>query len=86
MELNRYIFNTLEDIQTRKNELQTEIHQTNEQIGILWNDLFAQKKDNTKGEMITGIISKSITAFDAFILMRKLFAQYGHIFRRKRKR
>lgn len=85
MALNRYSFNTLEDIQARKDELQEEIHKSNEQIGSLWNGLFTQKKANTKGELITSIISKSITAFDAFMLVRKLMMQYGHLFKKKKK-
>lgn len=85
MVFNRHIFNTLEDIQAHKEELQTEIHQNNEHIGLLWNGLFVHKKDTTKGEIITSIISKSITALDAFMLMRKLFIQYGHIFKKKKK-
>lgn len=85
MAFNRYSFNTLEDIQARKDELQAEIHKSNEQIGDLWNGLFTQKKANTRGELITSIISKSITAFDAFMLVRKLMLQYGHLFKKKKK-
>lgn len=85
MTINKYTFNTLEDIQVRKDELHSEIQKTNERIGNLWNGLFTQKKANTKGELITSIISKSITAFDAFMLARKLMLQYGHLFKKKSK-
>lgn len=85
MTANRKSFNTLEDIQARKDELLTEIHKSNEQIGDLWNGLFVQKKASTRGELLTSIISKSITAFDAFMLVRKLVMQYGHLFRKTKK-
>lgn len=82
---NRQTFNTLEDIQARKDELQAKIQKSNETIGKLWKELFVAKKANTKGELITSIISKSITAFDAFLLVRKLVKQYGYIFGKKKK-
>lgn len=80
-----YIFNTLEDLQAHKDELQAKITQSNEAIGKLWGELFVMKKASTRGEMITSIVSKSITAFDAFMLVRKLVKQYGHIFGNKKK-
>lgn len=82
---NRQTFNTLEDIQARKDELQAKIQKSNETISKLWKELFVAKKANTKGELITSIISKSITAFDAFLLVRKLVKQYGYIFGKKKK-
>lgn len=78
-------FRTIEDIQARKEELREDIHSSNDQISALWNYLFTPKKANTKGEMVTSIISNSITAFDTFMLMRKLFSQYGHLFKRTKK-
>lgn len=77
-------YNTLEDLQAKKDELNVKIRQSNETIAKLWSDLFVAKKANTKGEFITSIISKSITAFDAFMLVRKLMMQYGHFFGKKR--
>ena len=83
---NNRTYHTLEDIQARKDELQTSIQTKNEKISILWNDLFTPKKANTKGELISNIISNSITAFDTFMLIRKLMNNYGSIFKgRKRK-
>lgn len=82
---NIHTFNTLEDLQLRKNELQGEIHKANKTIGKLWGELFVVKKAGTKGELITSIVSKSITAFDAFMLVRKLVKQYGHLFAKKKK-
>lgn len=77
---------TLEDIQARKSSLLTRIQERNEEIATLWEDVFIPKKASTKGELITTIISNSITAFDAFMLVRKLLRQYGSLFYRSKKR
>jgi hypothetical protein len=34
--------------------------------------------------MVANIVSKSVTAIDAFLLVRKLMKTYGHIFRKRR--
>lgn len=73
-------YNTLEDIQCRKDELQTNIQQRTEQIGDLWHELTAPQKANTKGELITSLVSNSITAIDGFLLVRKLLKTYGSLF------
>lgn len=77
---------TLEEIQARKSSLLTRIHERNEEIETLWEDIFIPRKASTKGELITTIISNSITAFDAFMLVRKLLRQYGSLFYRSKKR
>ncbi len=78
-------FNTIEEIQLRKEELRDELHASSELIGNIWMEITNDNKPSTKGEMMTSIISKSITAFDAFMLARKLVTQYGRIFKRKRR-
>lgn len=80
------IYTRLCDIQARKEQLKNEIRKSKGQIGSLWTSLFAQNKPSTKGEMLTSIISYSMTAFDAFMLVNKLTRQYGHLFGRKRKK
>ncbi len=77
---------TLSDIQARKRELQAEINKKGEQISDLWTKFFTPPKANTKGEMVATIISNGITAFDTFMLVRKLMNRYGHLFGGKRKR
>lgn len=79
-------YHTLEEIQARKEELHSQLQAHSEQIAVIWEELFVPKKANTKGELVTTIISNSITAFDAFMLVRKLMKQYGSIFSRKKKR
>jgi hypothetical protein len=84
--IRKHAYHTLEDVQLRKEELQAEIEKQNEEIGALWSGLFAPRRANTKGELITNIISNSITAFDAFMLVRKLMTQYGSLFGKKKRR
>ena len=48
--------------------------------------IIAPKKSDTKGELIANLISNSITAIDAFLLVRKLMKSYGHLFGKKKRR
>ena len=79
-------YQTLEEIQIRKEKLQSDIQQENDQIGILWRTLFAPQKASSKGELVASLVSNSITAIDGFLLMRKLIKTYGFIFNRKKKK
>ncbi len=77
-------FHTLEDIQKRKEELAAGIQKESDQISTLWHTLFIPQKNATKGEIVANVVSKSVTAIDAFLLVRKLMKTYGHIFRKRR--
>lgn len=79
-------YNTLEDIRLRKDELKEEIHKKNEQIGDLWNNLVTPKPASNRGELAANIIGNCITAFDTFMLVRKLMNRYGHLFGRRKKK
>ncbi|MCR5365654.1 MAG: hypothetical protein K6E67_05860 [Prevotella sp.] len=79
-------YHTLEEIQIRKEELQSNIQQENDQIGILWRTLFAPQKASSKGELVANLVANSITAIDGFLLVRKLMKSYGRIFSRKKKK
>ena len=84
METHQY--NTLEDIELRKDELKTQLRGNSDKVGSLWHDLWVPKEANSKGEFIANLVSNSITAIDAFLLVRKLMKTYGWLFgRRKRK-
>jgi hypothetical protein len=76
---------TLEELQQRKNELSVELQKDNEQFNTLWNQLFVKRKDSSKGEFISSIIANSITAVDAFLVVRKLMKNYGGLFKKKKK-
>ena len=82
---NKYSFNSIEELEMRKNALREEIRGKSETIENIWHGLFTEKKESSRGELIAGIISKSVMAFDAFMLARKLMKQYDRLFRRKKK-
>ena len=54
-------------------------------MGDLWHDLTQPQEATSKGELIANLVANSITAIDAFLLVRKLMKTYGAFFRRKRK-
>lgn len=78
-------YKTLEDIQQRKQLLRADIQKNGEQLGSLWHKLTAPQKSDTKGELVTNLISNSITAIDAFLLVRKLMKGYGYLFGKKKR-
>ena len=80
------IYNTTEDLALRKRQLTEEIKAKEEEVAALWHSLTAPEKATTKGEQFANLISNSITAFDAFMLVRKLMHQYGSLFTRKKHR
>lgn len=77
---------TIEEIKAKKQELSKSLHSKGDEIGTLWADLFVPRKANSKGELVATIISNGITAFDTFMLVRKLFDRYGHLFGRDKKK
>lgn len=78
-------YRNIEDIQLRKEELRTSIDQRSEIIANLWSDLTTVKRSGDKGEMVAGVISKSIMAFDAVMVVSKLYRRYGNFFKKKRR-
>ena len=78
-------YKTLEDIQQRKQLLRADIQKNGELLGSLWHKLTAPQKSDTKGELVTNLISNSITAIDAFLLVRKLMKGYGYLFGKKKR-
>ena len=77
-------YRTLDEIRLRKEEIAEELERDNSQFTTLWNRTFIKREGNTKGEYIAGLITNSITAIDAFLLIRKLMKGYGGLFRRKK--
>jgi hypothetical protein len=79
-------YHTLEEIRLRKEELATELQQDNAKFSSLWNQTFIKREGSTKGEYISGLITNSITAIDAFLLIRKLMKGYGNLFGKSSKK
>jgi hypothetical protein len=73
-------YNTLDDIQQRREELLTAIEQEGEQIGVMWNSLFKKQEESTRGEYIVSLVNHGIMAIDAFLLVRKLMKNYSQVF------
>ena len=79
-------YRTLDEIRLRKEELAESLQRDNQQFEKLWKQLFVPRTESTKGEFISGLISNGITAFDTFLLVRKLLKNYGGIFGRKKRK
>ena len=75
-------YHTLEEIRQRKEQLTEELQKDSTRFSTLWGQMFVKRKDVSKGEFIANMVTNSITAIDAFLLMRKLLKNYRHIFRR----
>ena len=73
-------YHTLEEIRLRKEELASEIQQDSTKFSALWHQTFIKREGSTKGEYFSGLIANSITAIDAFLLIRKLMKNYGSLF------
>ena len=73
-------FCTLDEIRQRKVELAEDLQRDSTKVSTLWNQIFVKREDSSHGEYIAGIIANSITAIDTFLLVRKLFKNYGHLF------
>jgi len=72
-------YSTLEEIRLRKEMLSDAIDRDSEKMGALWSQLFVKRENASKGEYIAGLVANSVTAIDAFLLVRKLLKTYGGI-------
>lgn len=72
-------YKTLEEIRLRKEQLSNDIEADGEKIAAIWNELTHKKEDASKGEYIATLVSNSVTAIDAFLLMRKLMKNYSGV-------
>ena len=79
-------YSTIEELQQRKEHLLVNIRKDGSRIGELWDQLVSPKTSNSKGELVAHLIGNSITAIDAFLLVKKLMKTYGHLFNRKNKK
>lgn len=72
-------YHTLDEIRLRKDQLSEEIEKKGQNISTIWNDLFTRDEHISKGEYIATLITNSITAIDAFIMIRKLIRNYDGV-------
>lgn len=80
------MYDSLEQLQQRKDELKDQLQQQTGQMSTLWHDITAPQPSNSKGELVAHLVSNSITAIDGFLLVRKLMKTYGYIFGRKKRK
>ena len=73
-------YHSLDEIRLRKEELAEAIQQDSTKFSTLWNQTFIKREGSTRSEYISGLIANSITAIDAFLLIRKLVKGYGNLF------
>ena len=83
-------YQSLEDIQARKDELLEQLHTDNTQFSSKWKQLFVSKEDNSKAAFIGGLLANGITVIDFILTARKLYKNYGSLFglgkKKKKKR
>jgi hypothetical protein len=78
-------YNSLEEIQMRKEQLDEVIELENKEIKRLWGQLTDNSEDLSRGQQIGKYIEYGIMAFDGVMTLRKLQRNYGsflNIFRR----
>lgn len=79
-------YRSLDDIARRKEELSAEMQRDNTKASALWGEVFVQRKDGNRSEFFSSVITNSITAIDAMLLVRKLVKNYGGLLGLKRKK
>ena len=77
---------TLEDLQARREELSDEIALQDKQFTKMWNSLFVKREETTRTEFLASMVTHGITAFDTFLLLRKLYKSYRGVFRWSKKK
>lgn len=78
-------YNSLEEIQMRKEQLDEVIELENKEIKRLWGQLTENNEELSRGQQIGKYIEYGIMAFDGVMTLRKLQRNYGsflNIFRR----
>ena len=78
-------YQSLEEIQMRKEQLSEVIDLENQEIKRLWEQLAEKDEELSRGEQIAQFIKYGFMAYDGFMTFRKLKNSYGsilNIFRR----
>lgn len=72
-----YDFKTLDDIIAQRNILAQEIENSASKIANHWEQLTKPPATNSRAEKAAAIISNCLTAYDAFMLVRKITKRYA---------
>ena len=66
-------YNTLHEIRLRKETILAEIRMENQQMNILWKDLFHKPEQKKKGLTLSSIMTMGTGVADGFLLIWKLY-------------
>ena len=69
-------YNTLHEIRLRKEAILTEIRMDNQQMNVLWKDLFRKPEPKKKGFTLTSLMSAGAVVADGFMLAWKLYRKF----------
>ena len=69
-------YETLNEIRLRKEIVLSEIRRDNQQMAILWKELFKKPAPRKKGFTLASLMSKGAGLADGFMLAWKLYRKY----------
>ena len=69
-------YSTLYEIRLRKETILSEIRMNNQQINILWKDMFRKPEPKKKALSLSSIMTMGTGMADGFLLIWKLYRKY----------
>lgn len=69
-------YSTLHEIRLRKETILSEIRMNNQQINILWKDMFRKPEPKKKVLSLSSIMTMGTGMADGFLLIWKLYRKY----------
>ena len=69
-------YSTLHEIRLRKETILSEIRMNNQQINILWKDMFRKPEPKKKAFSLSSIMTMGTGMADGFLLIWKLYRKY----------
>ena len=69
-------YSTLHEIRLRKETILSEIRNDNQQISILWKDLFRKPEPRKKGFTLANVTNTGAGLVDGFMLAWKLYRKF----------
>lgn len=79
------MYQTQEDILAYKDKLRKQIDESEKRIARQWRVISTPPATTTRAEKVSNMIASALTAYDAFMLFRRLTSTYHSIFSRKKK-
>lgn len=76
IENKRPAFGSMREISQQRKKILTEIRKDNEEMGLLWKDLFRSNAPKKKGITFTSILSTGTGLLDGALLAWKLYRKF----------